>query len=464
MATDVAAAARHKLAAAGADDVSIGAFLRQLGHVVDGDKGLIPESELSPVEDLPDAGDLPEVEPTQAAGLLAQTVVIKLNGGLGTSMGLSGPKSLLPVKDELTFLDVIARQVLHLREQTGARLPLLLMNSFATREESIRALGAYPELPVGGLPLDFLQNRVPKLRADDLLPVDHPADPELEWAPPGHGDLYPALVSSGVLDALLSAGLRYAFVSNSDNLGATLDVRLLRWFAAQGAPFAMEAADRTRSDRKGGHLAIRDGAFVLRETAQTAQEDLDAFQDVARHRYFNTNNLWLDLHALAKALEESDGVLDLPLIVNTKTVDPRDPRSTKVVQLESAMGSAISLWQEAVAIRVPRSRFGPVKTTNDLLAVRSDAFVLTPGGQLVLAPERVDLPPHVELDPDHFKLIHDFDQRFGRGVPSLLDCRSLVVNGDVRFGSGVVLHGDVVITAPAEDPFELPDGCELGAT
>lgn len=464
MATDAAAAAREKLAAAGADDVAIGAFLTQLRHVVNGDKGLIPESELEPVDALPDADDLPEVGAAQAADLLAQTVVIKLNGGLGTSMGLSGPKSLLPVKDDLTFLDVIARQVLHLREQTGARLPLLLMNSFSTRDETLAALAAYPQLPVGDLPLDFLQNRVPKLRADDLLPVDHPADPELEWAPPGHGDLYPALVSSGVLEALLSAGLRYAFVSNCDNLGATLDVRLLQWFAAQGAPFAMEAAERTRSDRKGGHLALRDGAFVLRETAQTAPADLDDFQDVGKHRYFNTNNLWLDLRALAKTLEESDGVLDLPLIVNNKTVDPRDPTSTKVVQLESAMGSAISLWQDAVAIRVPRSRFGPVKTTNDLLAVRSDAFVLTPGGQLALAPERADEPPHIELDPDYFKLMHEFDTRFARGVPSLLDCRSLTVNGDVRFGSGVVLHGEVVITAPAEGRFDLPDGCELGAT
>ena len=87
----------------------------------------------------------------------------------------------------------------------------------------------------------------------------------------------------------------------------------------------MEAADRTESDRKGGHLARRpDGGLVLREIAQTPDEDEAAFQDVSRHRYFNCNTLWVNLRALAKRLADGGGVLELPMIVNRKTVDPAD--------------------------------------------------------------------------------------------------------------------------------------------
>ncbi len=314
-------------------------------------------------------------------------------------MGLDGPKSLLEVRDGLTFLDVVARQVLALRERTGARLPLVLMNSFSTREPSLERLARYPELAVDGLAMDFLQNKEPKLAEETLQPVSWAADPALEWAPPGHGDLYPALVSSGMLAQLLERGYRYAFVANVDNLGAVLDPRILGWMAREQIPFLMEVADRTPADRKGGHLARRrsDGGLVLREIAQTRDEDVDAFQDIERHRYFNTNNLWLDLQALDARLREGGGVLALPMIVNRKTVDPRDGDSTAVVQLETAMGAAIGVFDGARALRVPRRRFAPVKTTNDLLGLRSDAFVVDEAWEVTLAPQRSG-PPIVDLD------------------------------------------------------------------
>ena len=124
-----------------------------------------------------------------------------------------------------------------------------------------------------------------------------PADPELEWCPPGHGDIYTALAASGTLDALLGAGLRYAFVSNSDNLGALADVRIAAWLAAQQVPFALEAVRGTPADRKGGHLARYQGRVVLRETAQVPDGDT-SFTDVERWRWYNTNNIWIDLRAL----------------------------------------------------------------------------------------------------------------------------------------------------------------------
>ena len=104
----------------------------------------------------------------------------------------------------------------------------MFMNSFRTRDDTLAALARYDDLAVDGLDLDFLQSQEPKLRADDLTPVEWPADPSLEWCPPGHGDLYTSLVTSGVLDRLLELGYRYASVSNSDNLGAAPERRASR--------------------------------------------------------------------------------------------------------------------------------------------------------------------------------------------------------------------------------------------
>jgi UTP--glucose-1-phosphate uridylyltransferase len=448
-------AAIDKMRAEGIGDAAIDTFAHHWRRLRDGDAGVLAESDIEPVADLPDAEDLPEADASEA---LDQAVVIKLNGGLGTSMGMTKAKSLLEVKDGMSFLDLIARQVLDLRERSGARIPLVLMDSFATRDESLAALARYDALSAD-LPTDFAQNKVPKVRADDLAPVTWDADPSLEWAPPGHGDLYTALVTSGLLEKMLERGYRYAFVSNSDNLGAVLDPRILAWFAESGAPFLMEVADRTASDRKGGHLARRreGGGLVLREIAQTRDEDVEAFQDVGRHRYFNTNTLWVDLRALDAVLERGGGVVELPMIVNRKTVDPADKESTPVIQLETAMGAAIGVFDGAAALRVPRSRFVPVKTTNDLLSLRSDAYVIGDGMAVGLAPERDGTPPLVDLDPDYYKLVGDFEPRFPAGAPSLVGCDALTVRGDVTFGRDVVVRGEVTV----EDVERVPDGAVL---
>ncbi len=454
--------ALEKMRADGVADVAVATFAHYLERLRAGDAGALAEADIEPVAELPDAGELPEDE-EGARAALDRTVVIKLNGGLGTSMGMTAPKSLLEVKDGLTFLDITVRQILALREDTGAELPLVLMNSFATREASLKALVPYPDLPVEGVPADFVQSKVPKLDAGSLEPVSWPADPDLEWAPPGHGDLYPSLQSSGMLEALLDAGYEYAFVANVDNLGAVMEPRILAWFARERIPFLMEVADRTAADRKGGHLAQRsDGGLVLREVAQTPGADMSAFQDIGRHRFFNTNTLWVDLRALAAVLEERDGVLGLPMIVNRKTVDPSDPGSPAVIQLETAMGAAIDVFDGARAIRVPRTRFAPVKTTNDLLALRSDAYVLHDDGRVALAPAREgDGAPLVELDPSHFKLVGDFEERFAAGAPSLVACEQLTVEGDVRFGAGVVVRGSVTVRAGDDGPLRVEDGAVL---
>ncbi len=446
--------------AAGVAEPAIAAFAQYYRRLEAGETGMLPEAEVEPVAELPDAADLPEPGAEEAAAVLDRAVVIRLNGGLGTSMGMTRAKSLLPVKDGLTFLEVIVRQLLALRARHAARLPLVLMDSFSTREDTLAALDAHPELAVDGLPLDFLQSREPKLSADDLAPATWPADPALEWCPPGHGDLYTSLLTSGLLDALRERGFRWAFVANSDNLGAELDPRILAWIAREAVPFVMEAADRTEADRKGGHLARRaDGRLVLRESAQTPDEDQAAFQDVSRHRYFNTNNLWLDLDALASALAEREGVLGLPVIVNRKTLDPRDGDSPPVLQIETAMGAAISVFPGAQAIRVSRSRLVPVKTTSDLLVLRSDRYALDDEARIVAAPGATP-EVFVDLDPAHYRLLGDFEARFPAGAPSLVACERLEVSGDVTFGAGVVARGRVRIRAP-DAPARVPDGAVL---
>jgi len=457
-------AARSKMRDEGVADIAVATFAHYFERLREGESGVLSESEIEPVAELPDADELAADE-SGARAALDRTVVIKLNGGLGTSMGMTAPKSLLEVKDGLTFLDITVRQILHLREESGAQLPLVLMNSFATRDASLTALEPYDTLAVDGIAPDFVQSKVPKLAAADLAPASWPADPTLEWAPPGHGDLYPSLQSSGMLTELLNAGYEYAFVANADNLGAVMEPRILAWFARERIPFLMEVADRTEADRKGGHLARRaglGGGLVLREVAQTPDEDLGAFQDIRRHRFFNTNTLWINLRALDAVLAERDGVLGLPMIVNRKTVDPGDAGSTAVLQLETAMGAAIDVFGGAQAIRVPRTRFAPVKTTNDLLALRSDAYVLHDDGRIALAPERDGTgAPLVDLDTAHFKLLRDFDARFSDGAPSLVGAQRLTVRGDVSFGAGVVVRGTVTVEQGEGGPRRIDDGAVL---
>ena len=432
--------ARDKMAAAGVNQQAIDVFSHYYHQLEEGVTGFIAEDSIEPLED-PDLLSDVSVSDEDARAALASTVIIKLNGGLGTSMGLDRAKSLLPVRDGKTFLDLIVDQVRAARATYGAPLPLLFMDSFRTSEDTLTALSGYEDLAVDGLDLDFLQSQEPKLLAADLTPVEWPADPTLEWCPPGHGDLYTALVASGILDRLIELGYRYASVSNSDNLGAAPDATIAGWFAASGAPYAAEVCRRTAADRKGGHLAIRksDGRLILRDTAQTSKEEMEYFTDEHRHPYFHTNNLWFDLQRLADTLRERHGVLGLPLIRNEKTVDPADPSSPAVVQIESAMGAAVEVFEGATAIGVGRERFLPVKTTNDLLLLRSDVYNVDDQGRLV---KITDPAPLVDLDPAHYKTIGEFDRRFPAGPPSLQNARSLTVAGDWTFSRDITVIGD----------------------
>lgn len=449
------ASSLDRMKAAGVGARAVSSFERQYRKLESGLTGLIPESSIKPLLDVPklDAGAATSDEAARLA--LSHTVVIKLNGGLGTSMGLDGPKCLLPVRDGRNFLDLIVSQVFAARRRWGVAVPLLLMNSFSTDAATTATLAKYPDLPVRGLPSSFIQTKEPKLRLDNLTPVDWPQDPAMEWCPPGHGDIYTTLADSGLLDRLIDAGLWYAFVSNIDNLGAVPNAGLAHWFASSAAPYAAEVCRRTANDKKGGHLAIRrsDGRLILRDTAQTPAEDMPYFTDQRVHPFFHANNLWWDLRAIKRQVERG---LDLPLIRNVKTVDPAQPSSTPVIQIETAMGAAIEAFDGALAIEVPRDRFTPVKSTNELMLLRSDVFEIDDDAQLRA---QVATMPAVDLGPC-YKFIAGFEQRVPQ-VPSLRLARSLTVAGDWTFGDQVGVVGDVVLPDDGS-AHQVPNGTILG--
>ena len=450
----------RKMADHGLDPIVIQTFRHYYGLLVSGETGKIDRSQIEPVAE-GDIADLEELHGLQDAGRQAiqKTAIIKLNGGLGTSMGLSKAKSLLVVKEGLSFLDITARQALTYRENVGASLPLAFMNSFATHEDTLEALQGYPNLKAGDIPLGFLQHKFPKVLQEDLSPASWPEDPDLEWNPPGHGDIYTSLVSSGMLERLLAEGITYAFVSNVDNLGAVIDETILGYFSDGGFPFLMEVADRTAADTKGGHLARKKGGgLVLREIAQCPEDELDEFQDIERYKYFNTNSIWINLEALKGLLDRHENVIPLPMIRNPKTLDPRDESSPPVYQLETAMGSAIALFDRPAAVRVPRSRFLPVKKSQDLLGLWSDAYVLGDNYELTRNPAGETGPLKITLDPSYYKKVDQLRARFPHGAPALVSCASLDVEGDVRFGKDVEIKGEVTIRNKTDRSLTIPDG------
>jgi UTP--glucose-1-phosphate uridylyltransferase len=430
-----------KMEAEGLPLIARDTFAYYYKQLLTGETGLIFDRDIRPVaaEEIEALDNLAAY--TEVGKKAYQHAIrIVLNGGLGTSMGLMGPKSLLEVKFGYSFLSLIIQQT-----QSNA-VQLAFMNSFSTHDDTIAALR---KLNPARFPLTFIQHKFPKIILANKTPATWPQNPKLEWNPPGHGDVYTSLYASGLLEELLKKDIEYALITNSDNLGARMNASLLGYFCEHAFPFMMEVAEKTPSDIKGGHLArYFNRRLILRESAQCPEDELATLQDIDLYRYFNTNNVWINLKALKKLFEE-EKTIHLPLIVNPKTLDPRDKSSPSILQIETAMGAAISLFEGATAVRVPRSRFFPVKTCNDLLAVRSDCFVCTADKNLQINPQRQARQKpdtiKINLDPRYYGDIDDLDKRFDQGPPSLVDCESLSIEGDVRFENDVIIKGSVSI-------------------
>ncbi|XP_030208485.1 UTP--glucose-1-phosphate uridylyltransferase isoform X1 [Gadus morhua] len=390
---------------------------------------------------------------------LNKLVVLKLNGGLGTSMGCKGPKSLISVSNDNTFLDLTVQQIEHLNKTFNADVPLVLMNSFNTDEDTKKILQKYTHHRVKIH--TFNQSRYPRINKESLLPIA--SDLGMKganadaWYPPGHGDIYASFHNSGLLDTLLAQGKEYVFVSNIDNLGATVDLSILHHLMSQPASrrceFIMEVTNKTRSDVKGGTLIQYEDHLRLLEIAQVPKDHVDEFKSVTKFKIFNTNNLWISLPAIKRLQQEN--TLDLEIIVNPKSLDG----GLNVIQLETAVGAAIKCFDNALGVNVPRSRFLPVKTSSDLLLVMSNLYSLEAGSLTMSKRREFPSTPHVKLGSS-FTKVQDFLKRF-ENIPDMLELDHLTVSGDVTFGKNVSLKGTVIIIANHGDRIDIPAGAVL---
>ncbi|BHF58254.1 UTP--glucose-1-phosphate uridylyltransferase [Sparganum proliferum] len=438
---------------------------------IDWDKiKLLPDDEIKAYSQLPEIRN-----PDLIREQLNKLVVIKLNGGLGTSMGCTGPKSLISVRNDLTFLDLTVQQIEKLNTKYGCNIPLVLMNSFNTQEETAKVLHKYKNVNVEVH--TFMQSMYPRLNRESFMPIvksvdpallggspsspecfDHPAVDLSGWYPPGHGDVYRSFVQSGLAADMLAAGKEWLFISNIDNLGASVDLNILNFLLTSNkgsSPpgFVMEVTDKTRNDVKGGTLVAYEGRLRLLEIAQVPKEHVDEFTSVRKFRIFNTNNLWANLKEVEELVKTNQ--LAMEVIYNPKTLDS----GLNIIQLEEAAGAAIRNFQGAIGINVPRSRFLPVKTTSDLLVMMSNLYALE-DGHIFMSPKR-SFPsvPLVKLG-EEFKKVKDFLGRFSN-IPDLLELDHLTIAGNVYVGRDVSLKGTVIIIANHGDKICVPPGSML---
>jgi len=428
-----------------------GKFINSTGPSVHWDKiEKLHQDAIHPYASLPHTDDKEAIRK-----MLDQLVVIKLNGGLGTSMGCSGPKSVIPVRNDLTFLDLTVQQIEYLNKTYDANVPLVLMNSFNTDDDTMKIIRKYSGFNVSIK--TFNQSCYPRVNKESLMPVAKSCstDDDIEaWYPPGHGDFYQAFSNSGLLEEFVDQGKKYCFISNIDNLGATVDLNILNMCVDQKREFVMEVTDKTRADVKGGTLIQYEGKLRLLEAAQVPKEHEDDFKSVKKFNVFNTNNLWISLPAIQRVVDEN--TLDMEIIVNPKQLDG----GVNVVQLETAVGAAMKCFDNASGINVPRSRFLPVKKTSDLLLVMSNLYTLD-HGSLIMSPKRMfPSTPLVKLGENNFKKVSAFLSRFG-SIPDLLELDHITVSGDVTFGRGVSLRGTVIIIANHGDRIDIPAGAIL---
>ncbi|KAF8322293.1 UTP--glucose-1-phosphate uridylyltransferase [Clavulina sp. PMI_390] len=401
-------------------------------------------------EEVVDYKSLPE---PKDASILEKVAVLKLNGGLGTSMGMGGaPKSAIEVREGMTFLDLSVRQIEHLNEVYKVNVPFILMNSFNTDNDTQRIIQKYQNHNINLV--TFNQSRYPRVGKESLLPIPRTPDShKSEWYPPGHGDLFDAINNSGLLDKLIAAGKEYIFVSNVDNLGADVDLKILEHLVQSQADFLMELTDKTKADVKGGTIVNYQGQVRLLEIAQVPSEHVEDFKSVRKFAYFNTNSVYISLPALKNIM--TNGGMELDIIVNPKVADD----GTAVIQLETAVGAAIKHFKNAHGINVPRSRFLPVKATSDLLLITSDLYSLQ-HGKLIMSQDRMfNQTPVIKLG-DSFKKIANFQKRF-RTIPNIVELDHLTVSGDVWFGRNITLRGTVIIVANEGSRIDLPDGSIL---
>ena len=241
-----------------------------------------------------------------------------------------------------------------------------------------------------------------------------------------------------MLDSLLHDGKEYAFISNIDNLTATIDLDILYHLYCHDVEMCMEVTAPNRTDNDGGYLVKRVGNEKSRliEINEVAVEDRDEFK--RRFQHYNTNNLWVDLKALKRQIEAGD--YGDAVIVQERLLHGGD----KVLQLETTAGSLIDKMNNTLAVVVQRrKRYVPVKSTADLMLIQSDIFSIRHGA-LRINPSLIDTPlPTVKLGKE-FTDIEDYIRRIPvqqQHTPNIAELEHLTVAGDVFLGKNVTLKG-----------------------
>lgn len=394
---------------------------------------------------------------SEAVEYLNKLAVVKLNGGLGTSMGCVGPKSVIEVRDGMSFLDLSVRQIEYLNRTYSVNVPFVLMNSFNTDTDTASIIKKYEGHNIDIL--TFNQSRYPRILKDSLLPAPKQNESDIaNWYPPGHGDVFESLYNTGMLDQLLERGIEYIFLSNADNLGAVVDLRILQHMVDSKAEYIMELTDKTKADVKGGTIIDYEGSVRLLEIAQVPKEHVNEFKSIKKFKYFNTNNIWMNVRAIKRVVEANE--LAMEIIPNGKSIpaDKKGEADISVLQLETAVGAAIKHFKNAHGVNVPRRRFLPVKTCSDLMLVKSDLYTLQ-HGQLVIDPNRFGPAPLIKLGSD-FKKVSSFQSRIP-SIPKIVELDHLTITGPVNLGRGVTLKGTVIIVATEGSTIDIPPGSIL---
>lgn len=394
---------------------------------------------------------------TEAVEYLNRLAVVKLNGGLGTSMGCVGPKSVIEVRDGMSFLDLSVRQIEYLNRTYDVNVPFVLMNSFNTDTDTANIIKKYEGHNIDIM--TFNQSKYPRILKDSLLPASKNSESQIsDWYPPGHGDVFESMYNSGILDKLIDRGIDIIFLSNADNLGAVVDLRILQHMVDTKAEYIMELTDKTKADVKGGTIIDYEGQARLLEIAQAPKEHVNEFKSIKKFKYFNTNNIWMNLRAVKRVVENNE--LAMEIIPNGKSIpaDKKGEADISVLQLETAVGAAIRHFKNAHGVNVPRRRFLPVKTCSDLMLVKSNLYRLE-HGQLVMDPNRFGPAPLIKLGSD-FKKVSSFQSRIP-SIPNIVELDHLTITGAVNLGRGVTLKGTVIIVATEGSTIDVPPGSIL---
>jgi len=408
-----------------------------------------------PAEFLKDYSTLKEPDKTIIKELLDKLVVVQLNGGLGYFIGCKGPKcgiQILKKSGGITILDCKVMQIIKLNKEYGCNIPLVLMNSPRTDSETEVLIQKYNKLEIDIH--TFVQNVHPFMYKDTLSPLPKSQSSLEGWYPPGSGEVFSAMYRQGLLEKFKNEGKELLFISNMENLGSSVDLKLLHYIANPkvNLDFLLETTNRISTDQAGGFaIKYKDRHVHILEISQIPSQVMSKFS-LSNFKYWNTNNIWTRIGVVIDMMKQQQ--IDLDFIVKYKVINGKN-----IAQLETPVAMSIQSFPKAASILVPRSRYRPVKSTSDLLQVQSELFELQHGLLVASTKRSYSSDPLVKLG-DEFKSMAEYERRF-KTIPNILELDHLTVSGDVYFGANVTLKGTVIIVANSGSRIDIPDGVVL---